>query len=126
MKDMKIEMKGSNSKVWKDTTLQNLYEVLKITRSIIKDREMMGRGEAEYIPSDLFQEYTEMKASWSIATGKIISTPMLEFRLAEGVNCPKCGVKFVKKYGSLSRRDNKVYICSVCGTMEAYEDMANR
>jgi predicted RNA-binding Zn-ribbon protein involved in translation (DUF1610 family) len=126
MKDIKIEMKGSDSEIWKGTTLNNFYEVLKITRSIIRDREMMEKGTKEYSPSNLFQEYTENKALWSIATGKIISTPVLEFRLADGINCPKCGVRFVKKYGSLSRRDNKTYICSACGTLEGIEDLVNR
>jgi len=51
--------------------------------------------------------------------------------------CPRCKVRTYTPYGgdieyvdgisspfpALSRRDNKTYICSECGTREAFEDM---
>jgi len=41
----------------------------------------------------------------------------------KGWTCPVCkGIS--KEYPALSRRDNKTYICSQCGTNEAMEDHA--
>lgn len=43
--------------------------------------------------------------------------------------CPRCGHgipndEYRGEYiGALSRRDNKTYICSSCGELEAFEDM---
>jgi DNA-directed RNA polymerase subunit RPC12/RpoP len=39
--------------------------------------------------------------------------------------CPRCGAEVKEptvRYCALSRRDNKTYICSSCGTLEALED----
>lgn len=36
--------------------------------------------------------------------------------------CPKCGKRYPKGKGALSRRDNKTEICSQCGFNEAIED----
>jgi Zn ribbon nucleic-acid-binding protein len=36
--------------------------------------------------------------------------------------CPKCGKRYAKGKGALSRRDNKTEICSDCGFREAIED----
>lgn len=41
--------------------------------------------------------------------------------------CPRCGLNTLrpeKVMNALSRRDNKTYICSDCGTAEAMEDYA--
>ena len=38
--------------------------------------------------------------------------------------CPKCNKPYTEP-PALSRRDNKTYICSVCGTKEALEDAMN-
>ena len=35
--------------------------------------------------------------------------------------CPRCGRKY-KRFPSLSRLDNKTYICPICGEMEAFEE----
>jgi len=48
---------------------------------------------------------------------------MLMFPLAEGVTCPKCGVKLSYGSGALSRRNNKTNIWSDCVTAEAMEDL---
>lgn len=37
--------------------------------------------------------------------------------------CPKCGKRYAKGKGALSRRDNKTEICSDCGFREAIEDV---
>lgn len=36
--------------------------------------------------------------------------------------CPRCGKRYQKGKGALSRRDNKTEICSQCGFNEAIED----
>ena len=41
--------------------------------------------------------------------------------------CPRCGATWDKRlkkgmYPALSRRDKKTDICSICGTLEAFED----
>jgi len=38
--------------------------------------------------------------------------------------CPKCNKPYSEP-PALSRRDNKTYICSACGTREALEDAMN-
>ena len=38
--------------------------------------------------------------------------------------CPKCNKPYTEP-PALSRRDNKTYICSACGTKEALEDAMN-
>ena len=42
----------------------------------------------------------------------------------EGVTCPRCfgEMRKVQVQNALSRRDNKTYICSACGTQEALID----
>lgn len=35
--------------------------------------------------------------------------------------CPNCGKKIIG-YPAISRKDNKIKICSNCGTMKAIED----
>jgi hypothetical protein len=121
---IKLEMKSDNSKTWRDTTLQNLYDTLKVTRSILRERMkfMVGKDEIIQLHSTI-EDYTEDKALWNIKAGKTIYTPILQFRLAEGMTCPKCDAKFIDVCGALSRRDNKMKICSSCGTLEAMEDM---
>lgn len=37
--------------------------------------------------------------------------------------CPRCGKRYPKGKGALSRRDNKTEICSQCGFNEAMEDV---
>lgn len=40
-------------------------------------------------------------------------------------DCPRCHegtMREVKSHNALSRRDNKTYICSQCGTEEAFID----
>ena len=37
--------------------------------------------------------------------------------------CGKCGKRYQKGKGSLSRRDNKTDICAECGYKEAMEDL---
>jgi len=43
---------------------------------------------------------------------------MLELEETELETCPNCDKQFVKRFGALSRKNNKTYICSNCGTME--------
>lgn len=52
---------------------------------------------------------------------------VIRFKANSGklVVCPRCGMQrmnAVKVMNALSRRDNKTYICSECGTREALFD----
>ena len=114
-KDMKIEMKNHEEKTWRPSTLENFLQSVEITRNII-----IESNNPDYPDSD---NYTEDKALWAIRTGGTVDTPMLLFRLAEGIICHICGAKFQDVAGALSRRDNQTRICSDCGMNEALEDM---
>jgi predicted RNA-binding Zn-ribbon protein involved in translation (DUF1610 family) len=116
MDSIKLEMKGNNTKIWKDTTLENFYVMLKITRSILAER--MSFSNDPYEPS-LIDEYSDHRALWTIKAGGTVSTPVLEFRLI----CPNCGIKFMEACGALSRYDNKTKLCSKCGMKEAIESL---
>ena len=103
MKDIKIEHKPHQGKVWVSTTLEFFLESVNLTREIILETE---QSPYQHNPA-----------------GRIVNTPGLLFRLAEGVTCPKCRAKFQESTGALSRRGNKTQICSDCGTREALEDL---
>lgn len=45
--------------------------------------------------------------------------------MQETEKCPMCGKLFDKHRGALSRNDNKTWICSDCGTIEALEQWKN-
>lgn len=114
MEDLRLEMRNDKSKEWHETTMENFLEVIEITRNMLQENSYAGIDATEY---------EEKVAIWAIQTGRIVHTPVLSFRLAEGETCPKCGVKFILELGALSRRDNKTKICSPCGLREAIEDM---
>ena len=60
------------------------------------------------------------KVSWDVIDG-ITGRPMKD--------CPRCNRKTLRPtevHNALSRKDNKTYICSVCGTEEAMLDYAGR
>jgi hypothetical protein len=116
MENLKIEMKSEYQDTWEPTTLEYFYQVIAITRDILQQSPLACKGVT-------VDDYSDKRALWSIRAGKTVSTPILEFRLAEGTECPKCNAKFIGVAGALSRRDNRTMICSPCGAREAYEDM---
>ncbi|MFH1778017.1 MAG: hypothetical protein ABH952_10725 [Candidatus Omnitrophota bacterium] len=113
-KDLKIEMKKSHTKRWRKTTVEHFLQIVEITRTILLETR-----DSSHNPDD----YTEECALWYLITGKVVDTPVLQFRLAEGDVCHYCKAKFIKKYGALSRLDNKTYICASCGMKEAIQDI---
>ena len=113
-KDLKIEMKKSHVKRWRKTTVEHFLQIVEITRTILLETR-----DSSHNPDD----YTEECALWYLITGKVVDTPVLQFRLAEGDVCHYCKAKFINKYGALSRRDNKTYICASCGMEEALQDI---
>lgn len=112
-KDLKIEMKSQWKEEWEPSTPEKFLETICFTRDII-----MQTGDRRHDPD----VYSDERATNALASGETVSTPTLLFRLAEGVECPRCHAKFVKSIGALSRADNKTLICPACGTQEAMSD----
>ena len=99
---------------WQQTSVDDFLTNVRITKEIIEES-----GENK----EFLYLYEEKNALDFIKSGRVITTPILEYRLASGKDCPICHSKFLG-IGALSRRDNKTEICSQCGVNEALEDMA--
>lgn len=103
---------GSTS-IWRETTLDDFLIAVRITKEIIEET---GQNK------EVLHLYEKEAALRHIKSGRILTTPVSEFRLANGKECPICQSKFIGM-GALSRRDNKTEICSQCGVNEALEDI---
>lgn len=114
LEGVKIEMKNHKEKTWRPSTLEQFFEFVEITRKVILETKD---------PSHCADDYTKERAIWNIVTGRVVDTPVMMFRLAEGEDCPYCHAKFIKLKGALSRKDNETYICADCGLREAVEDI---
>lgn len=115
---MKILMRNQDGKKWRETTLENFYKAVEITKNIIEEMKIEDRDS---------KEYEKKFALGSLKSGRIIDTPCILFKLGESEDtkkCPKCGC-FYMGIGALSRRDNETGICPQCGTEEVLEDMKN-
>lgn len=112
-KDLKIEMKSRWKEEWSPTTLEKFLEDVRFTKEIIQ-----RTGDKRHSPDD----FSDERAIDALARGLTVSTPAMLFRLAEGVECPRCHAKFIEEYGALSRIDNETLICDACGNHEAISD----
>lgn len=112
-KDLKIEMKSRWKEKWSPATPEKFLETIRFTRDIIRET-----GDQRHDPD----VYSDERATYALASGEIVSTPALQFRLAVGRECPLCHVKFAESCGALSRSDNKTLICPACGMREAMSD----
>lgn len=110
VKELKIEMRSRWKDEWNPTTPEKFLEVIHFTREVIKET-----GDHRHDPG----EYSDERAADALARGQIVSTPALLFKLAGGIECPRCHAKFLEQYGALSRSNNKALICDACGMKEA-------
>lgn len=59
----------------------------------------------------------------ALDNGRVIELMMMFVRKQTDLDkCPLCGSSIEEEVGSLSRRDNQTYICSICGENEARDD----
>lgn len=121
MESLKIQQRGMGSLApqnpkegWKDSTLEFVLEMCEMTKKILIETRNTSR------PLEMFDKEAVIE---QLKSGKIISTPMLNFRAIVGdCTCPLCGATFDEGMGSLSRKDNDTLICTDCGTRESLEE----
>lgn len=121
METLKVQRRGMGSLAsnnpkegWVDTTLEEVLDICETTKEVLMLTGNTSR------PLAMFEKESVIE---QLKSGKIISTPSLNFRAIVGdCTCPLCGATFEEEMGALSRKDNDTLICSTCGTEEAMQE----